>query len=585
MKIKNHLLTGLALLSPLALQSCFDNDYDLSDIDTTVRLQTTDLVVPLNIDVLTLDQVMDIDDDSEIVKDTDPNGNVIYAIKKEGTFDSDPINVASFTVAKPDIVPTSSELTLEIMPGIDGVTGSYPITNVNPATFESKAEDIDESIHEIKALGVETKFITVLRLNIDNKEILGGIQFEGVKLKFPAGLVGYYKDENNNIYIKSDGSLDLSKTETPLKPDPDTGEVRIDVNVTSIAAKEEHITFNKTEHSLEFKGEISVTDGKANIYGVSTGLPQTVQFDLQPEMDAINVNTFSGKLEYNVDDFSIDPIDLNSLPDFLNQSGTNIMLENPQIYLSVTNPMAEYNVSFQTGFELTANRDGNSKTYGIDKGTFQTPKTTDPKHQFVLAPQKPSYYYQGYASPEWVKFTGLKSVLSGLDGMPTTIEVNAIDPKMPIQDVEDFRLGEELSPIDGSYAFYAPLQLSKDSHIAYTDTIDGWNDEDVDALTISKIVVNFDASTDLPYDIDLTIIPITFEGKDIPNVERSTVRLQANAKDRPVELSIIGTIEHLDGIKLKANVISQSSNVMRPDMKLYIKNSKITLTGYYEKEL
>lgn len=579
MKIKNHLLTGLALLSPLALQSCFDNDYDLSDIDTTVRLQTTDLVVPLNIDVLTLDQVMDIDDDSEIVKDTDPNGNVIYAIKKEGTFDSDPINVASFTVEKPNIKETSSDLTLEIMSGAGNVTGRYPIISEEPASFNSTATDIDESIHEIKALGVETKFTVVLRLNNLSKEIIDNMTFEGVKLKFPAGLHGSHKGEP----IDSEtGTLDLSKKTFTSNAN---GEVHIDVDIYEIEKKED-IVFDYDSHSLTFEGNIEIIDGEAKIHDVAADiLPPTVQFDLQPEMDAINVNTFSGKLEYNVDDFSIDPIDLNSLPDFLNQSGTNIILENPQIYLSVTNPMDVYGVYFQTGFELTANRDGNSKTYGIDKGTFQTPKTTDPKHQFVLAPQKPAYYYQGYASPEWVKFTGLKSVLSGLDGMPTTIEVNAIDPKMPIQDVEDFRLGEELSPIDGSYAFYAPLQLSKDSHIAYTDTIDGWNDEDVDALTISKIVVNFDASTDLPYDIDLTIIPITFEGKDIPNVERSTVRLQANAKDRPVELSIIGTIEHLDGIKLKANVISQSSNVMRPDMKLYIKNSKITLTGYYEKEL
>ena len=580
MKIKNRLLAGLALLSPLVLQSCFDNDYDLSDIDTTVRLQTKDLIVPLNIDVLTLDQVMDIDDDSEIVKDTDPDGNVIYAIKKEGTFDSDPINVKSFTVQKPTITPTTTTLPLDDgLSGLPvGVTGSYTIKDVAPATFTSEAKNVDEAIYSIEHIGVNTKFTTTLRFNNLKPEILSNMEFKNVKLLFPAGLVGSYKGKN----IAADGSLDLSK-ET-FKPDT-KGEVRIEVDVTAIDVENEDITLDYDKHILTFAGQIDITEGVAYINTVPANtLPESVQFDLQPEMDAIVVNSFTGNLEYKVKDFAIDPIDLNSLPDFLNQSGTNIMLENPQIYLSVNNPMDKYGVYFQTGFELTAKRDGKSNTYKLDNEVFQTPKTTDTEHEFVLAPTDPKHYYEGYENPTFVPFSGLRKVLADLDGIPAKIEVNAPDPKMPNQKVKDFVLGEQLSPIEGSYAFYAPLQLTKDSRIAYADTINGWNDEDVDAITLTKVVVKFDATTDLPYDLELSIVPITFNDKEM-NVKASTVRLEANAEDFPVELEIEGTIEHLDGIKIKANVISQGDDVMRPDMQLYVKNSKIILTGYYEKEL
>lgn len=594
MKIRNHLLVGLILLSPLALQSCFDNDYDLSDIDTTVRLQTTDLVVPLNIDVLTLDQVLDIDDDSEIVKDTiitdDGRDSVIYAIKKEGTFDSDPINVKSFTAAKPTIKPTSTTLNLnkEITGLPIGITGSYSIKDVSPATFNSEAKNVDEAIHSVVRIGVNTTFSITLKFGNLSNEVLSNMEFRNIKLQFPAGLVGTY----NGKEIAKDGTLDLS--DEVLHPDTN-GKVQIAIDVTAVNAEEGDITLDYDSHTLTFAGEINIVEGIVYINKVPANtLPETVQFDLQPEMDAIHVSSFTGELEYNVNKFKIAPIDLSSLPDFLNQSGTDIMLENPQIYLSVTNPMAKYGVYFQTGFELTAKREGKeSQTYGLDNGTFQTPKSTNSEHQFLMAPGVPDHYYEGYENPEFVPFTGLRKVLTGLDGMPTSIEVEAVDPKMPTQRVENFLLDDELLPVDGSYAFYAPLQLAQGSKIKYVDTINEWNDEDVDALTIDSVKVNFDATTDLPYDIELSIVPITLNEKEIAGVECSKVMLYADKKNQPqpVELRIKGTIKHLDGIKIEARVISPETDetvipdVLRPDMKLYVKNSKITLTGYYEREL
>ena len=104
MKHFKFMLTGMSALSLLALSSCMDDAYDLSDIDTTARLQVKELTIPLNLDHITLEQIINLDESSEIVKETDANGNLIYAIKKEGTFKSDPINVAQFTTSKPSIL-------------------------------------------------------------------------------------------------------------------------------------------------------------------------------------------------------------------------------------------------------------------------------------------------------------------------------------------------------------------------------------------------------------------------------------------------------------------------------------------------
>ena len=48
MKHFKFMLTGMSALSLLALSSCMDDAYDLSDIDTTARLQVKELTLLWN---------------------------------------------------------------------------------------------------------------------------------------------------------------------------------------------------------------------------------------------------------------------------------------------------------------------------------------------------------------------------------------------------------------------------------------------------------------------------------------------------------------------------------------------------------
>jgi hypothetical protein len=84
----------------------------------------------------------------------------------------------------------------------------------------------------------------------------------------------------------------------------------------------------------------------------------------------------------------------------------------------------------------------------------------------------------------------------------------------------------------------------------------------------------------------LQIVPITLGGKTIPGASSNIVTIPPLAKDYPTELIINGTVQHLDGLFLKAKVQDPDDQaVLGPQMKLYIKNSKATLTGNYTKEL
>ena len=622
MNTKHYVLAGAAALSLLALSSCFNDDYDLSDIDTTARLQTKNLVVPITLDALTLDQVMDLDDDSEI-KDTVVNGKRLYAVKKEGTFDSDPIEVKAFTIAKPSIDPTTKTLAFNPpAPGsLPSLLGFYIIVDVDPTSFNTSANDIDDAIKDIYNLGVTSKITTTLKVSTSGGSAIDWSQTKmtGLKIKMPKGLI--VDKPEKGVFEQSTPTqhpdyslLDLSgETDLYLAAD---GTISISMDVTAIDVPNSNIIFNANNHSVTMADQIEISEGQVEVYGTpgTTILPASVTFSLNPSMDAIAVNTFTGKIEYDVEDFDIDPIDLSSLPDFLSQSGTKLGLEDPRIYLSLNNPLGGYtnvngskNVDLQTGFTMTPERTFTEngveqKETGAacgldpnDNGIFKIPGGTTSAQNFVMSPANPSEEMAEYPNATHVAFTSLKNVLTETNGIPTKISVEAVSPKIPEQEIANFQLGTQLSAVEGSYMFYAPLQLTNNSIIMYTDTLDGWNDEDVDALTITKMVVRFNATTEVPFALDLSIQPTTLDGKPIKDskgnsITSNQVYLPANANNQYVEVTINcseeNPVKHLDGLLIKAKVHDPDSQTsLAPDMKIHMKNSKAIVTGYYEKEL
>lgn len=597
MKIKHYLLTGASFLSLLTLSSCFDKDYDLSDIDTTSRFRVNDLVVPIRLDALTLDQVLDLDDDSEIKTKTDADGNTFYAIEKEGSFSSDPIDVSTFTASKPNITPSSNTLDLTPVSAvaglIDEVSAYYEIADKSdPTHFETTSNDVDEAIKDIKKLGVSSKFDIKISISGSGvSSIYDNVKYEGVKIQFPKGLTATPSQGN---YNPATGILDLSSVS--LVPDS-RGSVNIVMDITAIDTKVANVTFVAKageKGTFTFEDDVKIEEGRVNIYGVDPAeLPAQITFTSSPTLQAINVNTFTGRIQYDVDDFDIDPVDLSNIPDALNGDGTEITLGNPQIYLSINNPMHDYNVGFQTGFSITSVRttegETNTNTFSIDNGTFATPSPQKEDNKFVLAPAVPATYYEGYdETSTFVPFSSLGQVLTGVGGIPQTIEVDAVKPQIYEQDIENFRLGEKLDKVEGDYVFYAPLQLADNSLIAYTDTIDDWNDEDVDAITIEQLTLSFDASSEIPFDLKIKVYPIDKDGKRIPDAVSSTAHLTSMAKNEPVNISITGLIQHLDGLIIEAKVDVDNKGeeiVLDPNLKIDIKNSKATVTGYYEKEL
>ena len=572
--MKSYYLALTALCVAALSSSCIDDDYDLANIDSTVRVEVKDLTVPVNIDKVTLKSIFNLGEDSKV---KEING--VYAVVESGEFNSSPVHIDDFTIHGASIPSTYVDIPYVSTPSVGDIAAEI--------TIEPEERDFSYTGYNIPKEVIE--FDSALgQIGVDIKLTLGGLEqvagafvLKNLQLQLPKGL---------RMTSIEGGTYDPA---TGLATIPDR---RIEGTTTTLRIVADKIDFDQlgavfdpAAHTLSAAGKVYVKSltlaiNTADItnQNISTNLRLGIDYTLPP----IAINAVSGTIEYDIEDLRIDPISLSDLPDIISQSGTDIRIANPQIYLNLNNPVQQYNVSAQTGITLTGvHRDGTRKRCTLDDGYF-TIGTGNPsgRYTYCISPTRPDAFYQGYEGAEHVKFTSLSDVLSGND-IPSTIEVELNDPKIPGQRVTNFELGTDIASIRGSYTFYAPLALNPGSKITYTDQVDGWSSEDLDALTITKLTVTAFVTTDVPVDIEFTGYPIDKNGNQINNVTIQGANVSANAQGQALTLTITGEIRHLDGIRFVAVATSKSAETLRPDIKIEVSKVRPVASGYYEKEL
>ena len=609
---KNFIL--LAAVGTMAV-SCVDNNYKLSDLDTTVGVKVNNLSIPLNVDSLLLDQVLDLDENGKVKKQVLADGTEIYAIIEEGSFESETIDIPGFTTESPDIDPINATLTRDTSAKIrrkgnakDGVASiNYPISAKELTSFTASGS-VDKAIKDIDKIGVIAKFGTSLDVS-NNPELLNkinSISFEGLKIDLPKGLKGEFVvtvgEELKDItkcYNSIEGKLDLSKYKEIYGEDfelkVEDGKLSLNVQVDSINVKEAGDDIIFEDGKFTINSSVSV-EGDIVVYGDEVleekgftleDLPKNIEYECVPTLSEIKVSEFSGTIQYDIEDINIDPISLNDIPDMLSQDSTNIILDNPQIYLRLNNPLAGNNLYAEAGLEMIAKRnDGSNKKIGLENKL----KMDKAYNVFCLTTEgnmSKELLHPDYKDAENKKFNNFSEILSGTgaNGLPDKIEIEVVEPQIPNQTITKFELDQTIDKVEGTYLFYAPLALKdENSFIIYQDTLDDWYDETLEKLSINKLNVKANVSSEVPLNLELSLYPIDVNGKKIKNVNSNTVRLNATKDIQPVEINMEGEIKNLDGIIIRAKLIGADGKAIAPSQKINFKNLKIAVNGNYVDE-
>ena len=458
----------------------------------------------------------------------------------------------------------------------------YPITDAN-TSFVYHSDDISKYILDAQTFDLNSSLnVDIIVNGLDG--ITNSFEIENFSIQLPAGMKAV---SDKGVYDAETGLLNF-------------GNVTGQNNRYSFSVDFSRMNLGKSGAVLkngkfDFSGEIFVKTGEIAIYEDNfvsgktvSDLPEEVVFKGNADMSDMAISGFDGVVYYDIEGIDVEPISMTDIPDILNQTGTDIILDNPQIYVSMNNPVADKGLSASVGFALTPVREGEtSQTLTLDGDSLVIGhnKPLNEHYAFCMSPYKPDTYYTGFENAEFYEFSTLGEILSGTK-LPESINIDVVNPNVWAQEVSGFELGKKLDRVNGSYSFYAPLALTENSVIAYKDTIDGWNDKDVDSIEISEAIINAVVTTDVPLALDIKAEPIDKYGNVIENVEVEGASVGIKAQGQPIEISIKGIIRHLDGIILTARAQSGvSDESLAPGHNITLTDIKAKVSGIYRTEL
>lgn len=563
----------LAIAGAAMITGCVDNDYDLSDIESTAELKFNDLVLPINIEEINLEEIINLADDSRVKV---VNGE--YVVVENGTYTSDVISIPQINVDAPEIEPIGISLnpTAAVAAKSLSQDAVFPIgTHVQDFTYrEGNVSGFIIDVDKVKA-----GFNINIRLAVSGIDAsTGAVSLRDLVLQLPKGLtgvpeMGIYNAETGEVVI---GDKVLTSQE-----------LSFNMPVSEVDLVKANADYDYTRHVFVFTDVLGVKGGDvvASLAGLSS-VPASIDFVITPSMSDMKITAFTGTVEYSIEGIDLDPIEMTDIPTILSQNVTNLSLVNPQIYLSFNNPMAQYQLTAQTGLTITANRvDAPSKTFSLDEDFTAGYNKGEGPYQYCVSPQVPETYYEGYSDAEHVLFSTLGEVLSG-DGLPSSLDVTFVNPRIARHPVTDFVLGDNLGQVTGDYTFFAPLALKAGSQIVYSSTEKGWSDEELDAMVIKTLKIDATITNNIPVDIAISAYPIDVEGNRIGDVEIVGADVTAGAVDQALSIYITGEVTRLDGITFEAVAEADGSGEsLKPSQTIILKNIKVTASGSYIKEL
>jgi hypothetical protein len=569
---------ALCAITLSVLTGCIDSDYDLSDIDTTARFAVKDLVLPINLEPVVLDDVVDLTD-NDCIEVIDGE----YVLIKDGTFSSEEVNIRNIQTQ-----PTVSH---------DPVTEVYSQANVQPGDytvdlvtadgvrqeFSYIFNNVDEYIRTIDSGQVDFD-ITVALHNSGATPVYKNLVF-----KMPAGFVGTASN-GGKVSSRDDANGKRYYYVTFDTAKPTNGTFEFVYHVEKFDVVHSNAVLNAgvegQSGSFIFQDEITLDNGVADFTSTKEA---DVSIKVEFQLSELLVHTITGNIYYKVQGLDVDDIDLDDMPEELGQEETELHLRNPQIYVHIANPLWSYGVTARTGLDIYQVRNGVKLT--SDGAHLVKPidiAAAEGDQVFCLSPERPETYHEGAAETfdkNWREFSNLGNIVSG-SGLPEALAIDFDSPQMNEHHVVDFRLGRNLGSVSGTYTFYAPLAMTDESKIVYTQTQTGWGSEDLDAVDITVLEVEGDVTSTLPFDVYFSAHPVNTDGQVINDVDIEGGYVPANATNHHLTMKITGEIQHLDGMRYTARVVgSEAKNAITPDQNISISNIKAKVSGSYTKEL
>lgn len=536
---KLFLILGTAAV--VGFSGCTDNDYDLSEIDSTIGIGGDGLEIPsLSTEIIPLKDVLELEANGSVVED-EVSGD--YVFRQSGA-DVAPVHpfIDKITVAEQNSVSNDLELTFSSASGsrrrsATRAGGQSVVADgwIQAFTYEGNKPEEVVDLYEAEVSSKVT-------LDIDFSDVKSVVsKFDQIEVDMPA-----FMTINN---VKCGGyAFEQSGSKLTLKNVYTSSNMTITADITSLNFKEKDTSYG----SLSISGGKVKMEGKVHVTAVASSFNSGAgttgrKISSVMNMSKFVVNAATGKFNPEIALSDLGNIKVSGIPDFLQGGNVVVDLYNPQIKLTVTSDMDVPGTlngvikSFKNG-QLLA-------TVNVDNIPIDANKTST-----ICICRR----CEGVSGFDHVLTNPNLSKL--IETIPDNITFSANASADQTNNYR-FELGHNYT-VQPAYSVDAPIAFGENASIEYRDTLDGWNDNIKDFELAEGAYVNMDASIKscVPAYMTVSAVPFDVNGNAISADELSvevTGSVEAS-KDgvsettSPVNIKVSqmkkGAMKKLDGI-------------------------------------
>lgn len=529
---KLFLILGTAAV--VGFSGCTDNDYDLSEIDSTIGIGGDGLEIPsLSTEIIPLKDVLELEANGSVVED-EVSGD--YVFRQSGA-DVAPVHpfIDKITVAEQNSVSNDLELTFSSASGsrrrsATRAGGQSVVADgwIQAFTYEGNKPEEVVDLYEAEVSSKVT-------LDIDFSDVKSVVsKFDQIEVDMPA-----FMTINN---VKCGGyAFEQSGSKLTLKNVYTSSNMTITADITSLNFKEKDTSYG----SLSISGGKVKMEGKVHVTAVASSFNSGAgttgrKISSVMNMSKFVVNAATGKFNPEIALSDLGNIKVSGIPDFLQGGNVVVDLYNPQIKLTVTSDMDVPGTlngvikSFKNG-QLLA-------TVNVDNIPIDANKTS------TICICRRSEGVSGFdhvlTNPNLSKL---------IETIPDNITFSANASADQTNNYR-FELGHNYT-VQPAYSVDAPIAFGENASIEYRDTLDGWNDNIKDFELAEGAYVNMDASIKscVPAYMTVSAVPVDVNGNAI-SVDELSVEVTGS-----VEASKDGVSETTSPVNIKVSQMKKGA--------------------------
>lgn len=560
----------------MGFASCVDDQYDLDkDVDMTVTVGG-DLTIPgSSTEEITLKKIFDLEEDSNVQPDAEGN----YVLSQQGETSVSDVNIGKVTVAGDEIEVNGSESYLSF--DEDKVLPDMTVT-----------DEVDE----------RNSF------KIDSDVTRDVVALKTAQVNMPISFRMYYEGNAGTLYLKKGFALTFPAYMTLVTDDPkvevsDNGDVKAlvfkeDTEIRkntelAVVARVTAIDFEKMDEGmglverghLFMAGDIRAIGTsyvKTSEFGSANQINLTLTTDV--DIDEMDIFRAVAKVDPQIS-VSVSPVKIQNLPDFLNDDEVSINLNDPRIFINVTNPTP---VDINLTAQLTPVKDGIMLTDKI----VQIGSETEAASQVIIPGNVTDYRIcihqitdeAGIEADRIVSVPGLNRLI---EKIPDEIRMEPVETTA-VQEFKEIELGGDYR-IETDYQLETPLQFNEGTEVIYSEKMDGWG-SDMEDYDFKEVVVSMKATNAIPLDLQMTADAIDVEGNILSevsatvegNITAGTPNQKTNSELKIIlKSSSTEALHRLDGLTYRVSakttrevagtVLNENQTLKLDDIRIQIK--------------